>query len=105
MTPVYMLQTAKRAVLRNLRGGLCAIETWREHRIIKIDDDKTQTIYVSHRFMSPDAHLTLNGRTIPFVSHVKYLGVIFNKRVTWRLHIKMIEAKAFTTFIRTYCLF
>jgi hypothetical protein len=27
------------------------------------------------------------------------VGVIFDKRVTWRLHIEMIEAKAFRTFI------
>jgi hypothetical protein len=36
---------------------------------------------------------------------VKYLGVIFDKRMTWRLHIEMIEAKAFRTLIRTYSLF
>jgi hypothetical protein len=39
---------------------------------------------------------------IPFVHSAKYLGVIFDKRVTWRLHIEMIEAKAFRTFIRVY---
>jgi hypothetical protein len=50
----------------------------------------------------PEAHLTLNGRNIPFINHVKYLGVIFDKRITWRLHIQMTEAKAFRTFIRIY---
>jgi hypothetical protein len=38
-------------------------------------------------------------------NNVKYLGVIFDKKVTWRLHIEMIEAKAFRTFIRIYSLF
>jgi hypothetical protein len=47
----------------------------------------------------------LNGQKIPFVNHVKYLGVIFDKRITWRLHIEMIKVKAFRTFIRTYSLF
>jgi hypothetical protein len=46
----------------------------------------------------PESLLTLNGRNIPFVNNVKYLGVIFDKRITWRLHIEMIEAKAFRTF-------
>jgi hypothetical protein len=32
---------------------------------------------------------------------VKYLGIIFDKRITWRLHIQMTEAKAF----RIYSLF
>jgi hypothetical protein len=36
---------------------------------------------------------------------MKYLGVIFDKRIAWRLHIEMIEAKAFRTFIRIYALF
>jgi hypothetical protein len=50
------------------------------------------------------SHFTLNGRDIPFVNSVKYLGVIFDK-VTWRLRIEMIEAKAFRKFIRIYSLF
>jgi hypothetical protein len=47
----------------------------------------------------------LNGRDIPFVNSVKYLGVTFGKKITWRLHIETIEAKAFGTFIRIYPLF
>jgi hypothetical protein len=39
------------------------------------------------------------------VNHVKYLDVIFDKRITWRLHVEMTEAKAFRTFINTYFLF
>jgi hypothetical protein len=38
--------------------------------------------------------LTLNGRNIPFVDSAKYLGVIFDKRMTWRLNIEKIDAKA-----------
>jgi hypothetical protein len=47
----------------------------------------------------------LNGRNIPFANNVKHLGVIFDKRMTWRLHIEKTEAKAFRTFIRLYSLF
>jgi hypothetical protein len=47
----------------------------------------------------------LNGRNISFVIHVKYLGITFDKRITWRLHIEIIEGKAFRTFIRIYSLF
>jgi hypothetical protein len=56
-------------------------------------------------FWPPEAILTLNGRNIPFINHVKLLGVIFDKRITWRLHIEMTEAKAFKTFIRIHLLF
>jgi hypothetical protein len=60
------------------------------------------SIYFTHRNRLPDSLLTLNWRNIQFVDSVKYLGVIFDKRMTWRLHIQIIEAKAFRTFIRLY---
>jgi hypothetical protein len=71
----------------------------------QINADKTRGIYFSRSRRPPESHLTLNGRDIPFVYIIKYLGVIFDKKGTWRLHIEMIEAKASRTFIRIYSLF
>jgi hypothetical protein len=78
------------------------MEAWCERWNIKINEDKTQEIYFSHSRRPPVSRLTLNGKDIPFVNNIKYLGVIFDKKITWRLHIEMIEAKAFRTFIRVY---
>jgi len=61
--------------------------------------NKTQPICISHRRRSVEAHLTLNGRDIPFVNHVKYLGVVFDRIISWRMHIEAIAAKVFITFI------
>jgi hypothetical protein len=72
---------------------------------IVINEDKTQGIYFSHSRRPPESHFTLNGQNISFVYSVKYLDVIFDKKVTWRLYIELIEAKAFRTFIRMYSLF
>jgi hypothetical protein len=43
-----------------------------------------------------------NSPVEAFPSCWRMHGVIFDKKVTWRLHIEMIEAKAFRTFIRIY---
>jgi hypothetical protein len=79
--------------------------TWCERWNIKINKEKTRAIYFAHRIRLPDFLLTLNGRDIPFVNSVKYLSVIFDKKITWRLHIETIEVKTFRTFIRIYPLF
>jgi hypothetical protein len=71
----------------------------------KLNEDKAQAIYFSHRLKPLEAHLTLKGRNISFVNHVKYHGVIFDKRITWILYIEMFEAKAFRTCIRAYSVF
>jgi hypothetical protein len=42
---------------------------------------------------------------IPFVNNVQYLGVIFDKKITWRPHREMIKTKALRTFIRVHALF
>jgi hypothetical protein len=68
----------------------------------KIKQDKTRKVYFSHRLKLSEAHLTSNERNIPFVNLGKYTSV---KRITWRSHIEMIEAKAFRTFSRVYPLF
>ena len=53
----------------------------------------------------PESRITLNGRNIPVVNNIKYLGVIFNKKVTWRLYIEMFEAKTFRKIIEVYSIF
>jgi hypothetical protein len=62
-------------------------------------------IYFSDRIRPPDFILTLNGQDIPFVNSVKYLPVIFDEKITWRIHIETIEAQAFRTFIKIYPIF
>jgi hypothetical protein len=48
--------------------------------------------------------LKLNGRDIPFVNNVTYLGVIFKRRMTWRHHVERTAAKDLRTHVRTYSL-
>jgi hypothetical protein len=78
---------------------------WSKRCNFRINEDKTQAIYFSHKIRPPESFLTINGQNIDFVNNVKYLGVIFDKKITWGQHIKTIETKAFRTFIRAYSLF
>jgi hypothetical protein len=72
-TCIYATGRKEGYVLRKLQRGLSAIKTWCERWNIKVNEDKTRAIYVSHRLWPPEAYLTLNEQNIPFVSHVKYL--------------------------------
>jgi hypothetical protein len=57
-----------------------------------------------HTCIGKPDDILLNGRNIPFVNSVKYLGVTVDRRMTWRLHIEKTEAKALGTYMRTYSL-
>jgi hypothetical protein len=104
-TCIYVTDCKECYVLRKLQPSLSASKTWCEHWNIKMNEKKTETVCFAHRLRSLRLILTLHGWNIPFISHVKYLGVISGKRITRRLHIEMIEAKDFRTFIRMYSLF
>jgi hypothetical protein len=67
-----------------------------------VNEEKAQAIYFSHWIRPCESLLALNGWNILYVNH---LGVIFDKKITWRQHTKTIEAKTFTALIRTYSLF
>jgi hypothetical protein len=68
-------ETKKGFVVRKLQRGLSSMETCCERWNIKINECKSQGNYFSRSRRSPEFHLTLNGRNIPFVNNVKYLGV------------------------------
>jgi hypothetical protein len=46
--------------------------------------------------------LQISGQNIPFVKSTKYLGVIFDRRMTWRLYMETTAAKVLGTYFRTY---
>jgi hypothetical protein len=69
-TSMYTTDREARYVLRNMQQGINAIETWCERWNIKVNEDKTQAVYFSHRNTAPEAHLSLNGRNNPFVNHI-----------------------------------
>jgi DUF2075 family protein len=72
---------------------------------IKIYERKIQAIYFSEDLRVLDDVLQLKRRDITFVNNVTYLGVTFNRSMTWRHHIERTVAKALGTYVRTYSLF
>jgi hypothetical protein len=87
---------------REICSQKAAIETWCEHWNIKINEDKTQVIYFSYRHGPVGIHLTLKGWNIPFVTDIKYLGVIFDRTFSWKYYIDSITTETLRTFIRIY---
>jgi hypothetical protein len=99
-TSLYATERKEGYDLRKLQHGLNSMATWFEHWNIEINEEKARAIRQS------DFLLMLNGWGTPFVNSVReYLGVVFDKKITWRLHTQTIEAKAFRTFIRIYPIF
>jgi hypothetical protein len=77
----------------------CCSEVVCERWDVNINEGKTRAIYFSRNLKSP--RLQLNVSDI-FVNNVTYLDVTFDRRMTYRSHIKRTVAKVLRT--RTYFL-
>ncbi|CAJ1057143.1 RNA-directed DNA polymerase from mobile element jockey [Xyrichtys novacula] len=55
--------------------------------------EKTQTIIFTGKRVGVDVSLSMYGRQLERVEAFKYLGVVFDKRLTWADHIKRVEGK------------
>jgi hypothetical protein len=99
---IYATEKHEGGVLCKLQRGLTAGISWCERWNIKIDEGKTQAIYVSRSLRVLEDVLQLKGRNIPFVYNEKCLGFIFDRMIRWRLHIENTAAKALATYVSTY---
>jgi hypothetical protein len=101
---IYAIEKHERHILRKLQRGLTVVNSWCERWNIKVNEAKSQANYFSRRLIVPDDVPQLNGRHIPFVNNVTYLGITFHRRMTWRRHIGRNVAKALRTCVRSYSL-
>jgi hypothetical protein len=75
-----------------LQRGLTAVKSRFECWNSKLNKAKTQAI--SQKDRVPEDISQLNGRNISFVNNVKYFGVIFDSRMTWRFHFERATVNA-----------
>ncbi|GBM82986.1 hypothetical protein AVEN_223566-1 [Araneus ventricosus] len=73
-------------ITKDLNSYLDLLGKWMISWKIKINTDKCQAVYFSRRRNNPD-YPKLYRRAIPWSDSTKYLGVILEKRLTFKKHI------------------
>ena len=70
----------------NVQAHLCKIEHWTRKLRLKINETKSAHItFTLRKETCPPVHV--NQAIIPQMETVKYLGLHFDKRLTWRDHV------------------
>ena len=83
-----------RTIERHLQQNLNKIEHWANNNGFKFSKSKTQCVHFCQlRKQHDDPVLTLYGSPIPVVQEYKYLGLIFDKKLSFIPHIKYLKAK------------
>jgi len=70
----------------SLQDHLCTIENWTRKWRMKINETKSSHItFTLRRGHSPPVYI--NQRVVPHAETVKYFGLHFDKRLTWKNHV------------------
>ena len=75
--------------------GIKKAEKWARDVGVEFSPEKTAAMIFTRKRGKPDRKLKIYGKEVDFVSSTKYLGVIFDNKLTFRQHIeeKILAAK------------
>ena len=86
---------------RQLQLCLNKIEKWAMKNGFKLSSSKTLGMHVCNkRGLHPDPELKLYNSPIKIVSETKFLGLLFDSKLTFLPHIKMLKNKSFKAGVR-----
>jgi len=79
---------------RQLQQNINKIQSWASNNGFKFSKSKTVCMHFCQlRRHHDDPKLTLDGTLIPVVEETKFLGILFDKKLTFIPHIKNLKAK------------
>ena len=78
---------------RVLQKSLCTLEAWTKRNGFKFSSAKTKVVHFtkSNRIYGNLPALTLNGQTLKYDASAKFLGLIFDSKLTWKTHVVKIN--------------
>ena len=78
---------------RRLQLSLDKVSRWVEERGFRFSQSKTVAMhFCRNRGVHPDPDLILNGRRIICVEETRFLGLIFDRKLTWASHLRSLKA-------------
>ena len=77
-----------------INQALGRLHEWSEKWCVKINKEKSSTSLFTLSPKAKAGKITLGETTLQTEEEVTYLGVTFDKRLTWKAHIEKAEAKA-----------
>ena len=80
-------------ILRTIQNNLDKLADWCNVWGFKININKTVAVLFTHRIDKIESRLKVNGEPIKIAKTVKFLGLVFDTKLSWNAHIAYIQEK------------
>lgn len=92
-TAIFKSGKNVKSLTKNIQSNLNSIQKWCDENGFKISTEKSIIILFTKSHKKFNFKITLQGSEIKRDDHVKFLGVIFDNRLTWNKHVNYIVDK------------
>ena len=75
-----------------MQETLNQVQNWAHENKLRISSEKSKSVFFSNRRCSPP-ELFLQDEQIENVKNFKFLGIIFDRHLTWKEHIKKLKER------------
>ena len=76
-----------------MQSAIDSVDKWSHAYGLQLSSKKTKAMITSYRHANNPIALKLGNQDIEYVSNFKFLGVIFDKRLTWQPHINKLKER------------
>lgn len=92
-------------ISQRLQTAADRLEEWFSKWRIGVNPEKSTAVFFTKRFQRPQDEIRMFDRRIPWGDETKYLGVVLDRRLTWRSHTNHCSNKAKSALGSLQCLF
>ena len=93
---VWYSASSARLVSRQLQLAVSRLERWSAENGLRFSTMKTVAVhFCRRRCPDPDLGIRLYRQSIPTKPSAKFLGVVFDRRLTYREHFKVLRERCF----------
>ena len=102
---IWFSASSARLVSRQLQLAVGRLEKWSRENGLRFSSAKTVAVhFCRRRCPDPDLGIRLNGQPIPTRPVAKFLGVWFDRRLTYKEHFKTLREKCFKSLNVLKCI-
>uniref|UniRef100_A0A3B3B6W1 Reverse transcriptase domain-containing protein n=1 Tax=Oryzias melastigma TaxID=30732 RepID=A0A3B3B6W1_ORYME len=92
-TTVYRSGENLESVITSMEKELVVLQRWFDANKLVLNWEKTKCMIFGTRNYGENRYIKIDGTVINNVSEVKFLGVILDNKLSWKLHIDYISKK------------
>jgi ribonuclease HI len=103
---IYYSSCNMAIIERKLQLCLNKLSTWADTNGFRFSKNKTVCVHFCNlRNIHPDPEIFLNGEQVPTETETKFLGLIFDKKLNFKNHIRALKIKCTQTMnlLKTVC--